>query len=85
MDNVAAQCLMGDLYISNNYEGVVRSEEISALWYERAAGHFHPRACFLTGKNYWHGKGVHRNMFKAFEWFTRAAYKNYKPAMKCVA
>lgn len=71
--NARAQVALGNMYLKG--EGVAASNVSALLWYNKAIQHDPPPVRALNGLGfaYFYGRGVEKNLTKAFEYFTRAA------------
>ncbi len=67
-----AQCKLAIMY--DNGDGAADQSDMLALeWYEKAAEQNHASAQYNLGVMYCSGQGVDKSLFKAYEWWKRAA------------
>lgn len=79
-----AQCKVGEYYY-NNDTGTNGSKEDAFLYYEKAAEQGNTEAEFWTGRCYYFGEGVEKNVKESIKWYQKAAAKNHPRAQNGLA
>ena len=79
----AMSSLAATIYLGNTGDyGFAEDHEKSAYWYEKAAELGDAYSQYRTGKNYYHGSAVKKDLEKARYWITLAAKQGHKDAQE---
>jgi TPR repeat protein len=77
---VNAYSKLGDLYASDDGDGIGQDYGAAIRWYDEAARNGDPRGLYKLGYAYEEGKGVKADPVRALMWYSLASEEGYEPA-----